>query len=193
MHKLCCSLAFFLYLAIGLATASQKTSEVQRLFAELMQPTTTDNAAHAILELANRDQGARGYVVQRLPEIIEKRPTDPIWINAVRLAGRLKASETVAALMKALPRGNVGQGTVTISEYMRLDTDLVGKALAEIGDASVAPLAEVLKHSDQSSRHRAAIILLNINSTLSRKVLRDDLQTEKDPSIRKLIESELNS
>jgi HEAT repeat protein len=184
--------AFIVCGLTALAARSQKTPDVRKLFAEFNQHKTTDTATQRILELARKDQHAREYLVQRLPAIIRDRPSDQIWLNAVRLTGALKATETIPVLMQALSRGITG-GTLTLGEYMRLDTDAVGKALAEIGDPSVAPLEDVLKHSDQSSRHRAALILLNINSTLSRKVLQDDLQTENDPSIRKLIEGELHS
>lgn len=190
MKRLSCLLVFMCG-AAALATGSQNVHDVQKLFTDLIQPKTTDTAAQRILELASKDRHAREYVVRRLPAIIRDRPSDEVWLNAVRLAGPLRASEAVPALTQALSRGMTG-GTLTLAEYMRLDTDVVGKALAEIGDPSVPAVADVLRKGDRNMRQRAALILLNIKTPMSQKALSDHLPNEKDQDIRKLIEASYN-
>ncbi len=172
----------------SLTAGAQETTNVRRLFDELNRPKTTAAAARRILELAGRDQNARTYVVQRLPAMIRDGEVGPVWLNAVRLAGQLKSSEAVSVLMDALSRGNVDQGSVTMAEYMHLDTDVVAKALAEIGDPSVPAVASLVKLGDKNARHRAVLILLNINTSVSKKALSDYLPNERDPDIKKLIE-----
>lgn len=190
MHKLrsFSSVVVFMLAMTSLAAASQETLGVRKLFSELSQPLSTDAAAHGILELASRDPNARAYVAQRLPAMIKDKEVGPVWLNAVRLAGELKLPETIPALMEAFSRGGIGQGSVTISEYMRLDTDVVAKALAEIGDASVPVVAGLLRQDDKDKRHRAVLILLNINTPASKKALGEHLPNETDPDVKKLIQ-----
>ncbi len=71
---------------------------------------------------------------------------------------------------------------------MRLETDHVGKALSEIGDPAVPALANLLDHSDQTTRRRVALILWNIDSPSSRRVMHEDLPHETDPAIKQLTE-----
>jgi hypothetical protein len=77
------------------------------VFAEFSQQETTDTAANDILELASGDRQAREYVVLRLPAMIRGRPSDRVWLNAVRLAGALQVAEAVPALTQALSRGAI--------------------------------------------------------------------------------------
>jgi len=184
-------LSVFMCCGLGAVVAgSQKRPDVRKLYAEFTQEETTDTAAQGILELARKDLHAREYLVQKLPSIIRGRPSGRVWLNAVRLAGALKAVETVPALTQALSRGPTG-GTLTLGEYMRLETDAVGKALADIGDPSVPALATVLRQGDHPMRQRATLILLNIETAAARKALSEHLPDERDLEIRDLIEHEL--
>jgi len=137
----------------------------------------------------NIDPSVRLSLAQKLPLMIQKSATDSVWVNAVRLSGELRLSEAVPALTKALSHCSVSKGTVTLAEYMRLDTDLVGNALAQIGDPSIPSLTEILRTGSKSQRHRATLILLKMNSSLSEKTLKDHLFHEGDPDIRALIEN----
>jgi hypothetical protein len=77
-------------------------------------------------------------VVEKLPGMIDKPKSDEIWLNAVRLAGRLKASEAVPSLQRAFSRRQLGRpANTTLGAEMQLDDDVVAKALAEIGEPSV--------------------------------------------------------
>jgi HEAT repeat protein len=184
-------LFFALFIRIGVCTPNtkQRTTDIAKLLAALNQPDTTDEAVKTILDLAAKDPSVRPSLAQKLPAMIQKSATDSVWVNIVRLSGQLRLPEAVPALTKALSHPGVSKGTVTLGEYMRLDTDVVGNALAQIGDPSIPSLTEILRTGSKSPRHRAALILLKINSNLSEKALKDHLSHEADPDIRALIEN----
>lgn len=172
---------------LSLPTAPQRTPDIVTLFTQLKNVSTTNNASQEILRAAGQDHAAREYIVERLPDLIDRPTLDQVWRNAVRLAGELKASNAVQPLMQVLPRSPF-QPSILIGSAMSLDADAVGKALCEIGDPAVPGLANLLEHADKTSRRRAARILWNIDSSSSRKVLRDDLQHETDPEIKRFTE-----
>lgn len=179
-------------LALASTRAAQKPSDVSSLFAQLGQPSTTDRAARQILEVSSKYPDVRQYIVEKLPGMIDKTEIDKVWFNAVRLAGHLKASETVPSLQRAFSRGQLGRpaGT-TLGAEMQLDDDVVAKALAEIGEPSLPAVKAFLKSNDRKERRRAVLILLNMDALESRKVLEEHLPHETDPKITKLIESGL--
>ncbi len=170
-----------------------QTSDIQTLFAQLNQPSSTDRAARKILEVASKNPEARNYVADRLPEMIQKLATDERWKNAVRLAGQLKAVETVPSLANAMRRGPIGPPAQTFTEEERLVDDIVGQALAQIGDPAVPALAEFLKLDKLELRRRAARILVHINSPRSRTVLSDHLPEENDARLKTWIRLRLKS
>jgi HEAT repeat protein len=133
-------------------------------------------------------------VVEKLPGMIDKPKSDEIWLNAVRLAGRLKASEAVPSLQRAFSRGQLGRpANTTLGAEMQLDDDVVAKALAEIGEPSVPAVRNFLKSGDRKARRRAVLVLLNMNAPEARNVLQEHLPHETDPRIKDLIESGLRS
>jgi HEAT repeat protein len=172
--------------------AAQNVPSISRLFDQLCQPSSSDHAAGQIQQTASKDPAARQYIVERLPGMIDKPQVDKVWRNAVRLAGNLKASETIPSLQNAFSRGQLGRpaGT-TLGSEMQLDDDIVAKALAEIGEQSIPAVKSLLGNEDPQARRRAVLILLNMNGAAARKVLEDQLQRETDPKIRRLIESSL--
>jgi hypothetical protein len=180
--------------ALASTRAAQKPPDVSSLFAQLSQANTTDRAARQILEVASQYPDVRQYIVEKLPGMIDKTEIDKVWLNAVRLAGHLKASETVPSLQRAFSRGPLGRpaGT-TLGAEMQLDDDVVAKALAEIGEPSLPAVKAFLKSSDRKDRRRAVLILLNMDAPESRKVLEEHLPHETDPKITRLIESGLRS
>lgn len=178
----------------GAANRAQVIPQVRRLAAELSQPKTTDRALREIPDLVKNDAAGRQYVVQRLCELIRKRNTDEVWLNAVRLAGQLRASETIPLLQEALSRGPVGGPmNTTFTTQMRLDDDLVAKALSQIGDPAIPVAMNLLGSPDKKARRRAVLILGNTDTPAARKVLQDRLSHETDARIRELIESGLRS
>ena len=194
MYKACWVLICVVFLILSASTLAQNAPDVRVLFAQLNQTKTTDRAAQGVLDIAGKDSNAREYVVQRLSQMIDKTEIDKVWLNAVRLAGHLKASETVPSLQRAFSRGQLGRpaGT-TLGAEMQLHDDVVAKALAEIGEPSLPAVKAFLKSSDRKDRRRAVLILLNMDAPESRKVLEEHLPHETDPKITRLIESGLRS
>lgn len=180
--------------ALASTRAAQRPPDVSSLFAQLGQANTTDRATRQILQFAGKYPDVRQYMVEKLPGMIDKKEIDKVWLNAVRLAGRLKASETVPSLQRAFSRGQLGRpaGT-TLGAEMQLDDDVVAKALAEIGEPSLPAVRVFLKSSDQKDRRRAVLILLNMDAPDARKLLQEQLPRETDPRIKDLIESGLRS
>ena len=181
-------------LSINIASPTQQTSEIRKLFTQLNEPSTTDTAARQILDVASKDAEARQYIVRRLPELIDKqKPEDLVWQNAVHLAGQLNASEAVPSLLKAFPLGRVGGPmNTTFGTEMRLDDDIVSKALAEIGDPAIPAVSNLLATGDKDTRRRAVLILRNMHSPAAHKVLRERLPHEPDKVIKELIETGLS-
>jgi hypothetical protein len=61
------------------------------------EASTCGGSLKADLAIGRRDPEARKYVVQKLPDMIRSAQNEP-WLVAVRLAGELKATETIPAL-----------------------------------------------------------------------------------------------
>jgi len=180
---------------LGTNNPAQEPPDIHKLFAQLNELGTTDRAAIEILKAASEDTSARQYIVRKLPGMINKQKSeDEIWQNAVRLAGQLKASETIPPLLKALSLGPAGGPmNTTFGVQMRLDDDIVAKALSQIGDPAVPAVTNLLKSGERKARRRAVLILLNMDSAASRKVLQDQVQRETDPDLRDFIERSLHS
>jgi hypothetical protein len=180
------------FLVLAVTARPQQQADIQGLYLKLGQPETSDEAARHILSMAETDAVARGYIAQRLPAMIKQSGIGPVWQNAVRLAGQLRANEATPQLVNALGRGAVGgDGTHTMSRNARLEDDIVAKALAQIGDPAVPSVARLLKNSDRYVRLRMIWILININTDLSRKAMRDHLKVETDPAAKSLIQEKL--
>lgn len=194
MYKQFCLALILMCAAARQSSPPQKTPDIKTLFAQLSDPKTTGHSAQQILRKASTDSGARDYIAERLPDLIEKPEMDEVWTNAVKLAGQLKASNAVPVLIRVLPRSPFRPNVILFGEMLSLDTDPVGKALHEIGDPAVPALANVLEHgSDRMDRWRAARILWNIDSPLSQKIMHDDLQHETDPAIKQFTDGRSRS
>lgn len=194
MYRTYLMMVFLMSSALAPGCAAQNVSNASRLFIQLGQPSTTDRAARQIVQAASKDPDVRQYVVERLPGMIDKPEVDKVWLNAVRLAGKLKASETIPSLQKAFSRGQLGRpAATTLGAEMQLDDDVVAKALSEIGEPSIPAVRDFLNSDDHTVRRRAVLILLNMNASEARKALQEHLQRESDPRIKNLIESGLRS
>jgi HEAT repeat protein len=196
MNRFCYVFTFVLIAASGLAQTASRTSI---LYEELIQPSTTNAAAPQLFDLAKNDPAAREFLAAKLSSLIVNRPTDPVWANAVRLAGQLKLSSALPSLKQALSRppkrggyDATGPSFYTFSRGAKLDFDIVGRAFADIGDQSVPTVADILSTGDSIARKRATWILANINSPAAQKAMRDHLPSESDPAIKELIEQFLH-
>jgi hypothetical protein len=181
----------------------QTTPKIAELYDRLIRPSETNAAAPEILEMARNDSKDRDFLVGKLPSLVvdllpprDARTGNPVWLNAVRLVGQLKIVEAIPALTQGLSRQEMGggyddkyHGGFTMGAGVTLGYDIVGRALADIGDPSVSVLADNLSNGDFPARRRAIWILWNVNSPAARKIMRDHLPTEIDPRLSGLIEN----
>ena len=178
--------------------------QIGELYDKLIQPSETTSAAAEIAQLAKNDPAARDFLASKLPSlIVDLLPSDgpqtasPVWLNAVRLAGQLKIVAAFPALKQALSRPEMFggydfkyEGASTFAIEAKLTYDIVGRALADIGDPSVPVLKQYLQQTaDPTARKRAVWILVNIDSPASQKAMEDHIFIENDPLVRGLIES----
>jgi HEAT repeat protein len=177
--------------AVGSVHAQQNaTPDIKTLMERLNQGRAPDPLPRIIL-LSNRDPSAREYVIQKLPEMI-RGPKSDAWLDAIRLAGALKANETIPALSEAmLLPPSMAKANLTFYRIMQLDGDIVAKALSQIGDPTIPAVTRLLRSKDSSIRGRAILILINIGSPLARKALEHQRSLESSPENVKLIDGSL--
>jgi HEAT repeats len=178
--------------ALSIAVRAQQPQDFSSLYVQLNQTSTTDRAAKQILEAARQDPTVRQQAAEKLPEMIDKPEINEVWLNAVRLAGKLKATEAVPSLQKAFLLGKLDIGrpvAMTFGTEVVLGDDAVARALAEIGDPSLQAVRGFLKNDDPKMRRRAVLILTNINSPASRSLLEEHLPNETDTRLKDWIES----
>jgi HEAT repeat protein len=153
--------------------------------------TVRADTVSQILEISRKDPRAREYVVQKLPELI-RRPMSDVWLDAIRLAGKLKAKEAIPALQEALSRPPIAaERSITFAGVERLDNDIVAKALSQIGDPAIPAVVNLLNSPVKGTRGRGVLILRNIGSPAARKTLQERLRNEPDPEVKKLIQDSL--
>jgi HEAT repeat protein len=190
----------FIFVCLAFATLDATSAQrppnpnIRSLMAQLSDIRTTSRDVGAqVLEVARNDSDARDYVVHSLPGMIQAA-TDEVWLNAVWLAGQMKATEAVPSLMQAMSRRSFPAETfITGGGVMRLDHDIVAKALSQIGDPAIPSVSNLLKSAEAGTRGRAILILRNMNSPAARNVLRDHLSGETDQSLKEWIKEALKS
>jgi hypothetical protein len=187
----------FFFPLLGVPVRAQ--TDISALYAQLTQPSTTDTAARAIADEANRDPAVKEFVAKRIPSLLVsgRRNEGQVWRNAIRLAGQLKVVGAVPALKGAFSLGPIRGGydnessEIILGKYSHLQFDIVARALADIGDPSIPSVADVLSHGDAADRRRAVYILLNINSPVANQAMRNHLYAEQDAGIRDMIQNVL--
>ena len=92
MRRYCWILICVAFAAQGATDAQTAPSrDIPSLMTELSDVRTIRrDTVEQILKLARNDPHAREYVVQKLPELI-RRPQSDVWLDAIRIAGRLKS------------------------------------------------------------------------------------------------------
>jgi hypothetical protein len=98
----------------------------------LNSPETSNAAAHHIVQVVKDDPEAREYITERLPDVIDKAELDRVWLNAVRLSGRLRAANSVVPLIRVLPRSPYKQTILTFGTAWNLDSDPVVNRCAKL-------------------------------------------------------------
>jgi HEAT repeat protein len=200
MNRPICVFTVALTLVAVSVGAFAQTPNISTLYGQLLQSSETNSAARQIAQIAKNDAAARSYLASRVPSVIngDRSENDPVWANAVRLAGQLKIAEAVPALVQALSKPAVAggydstaTGVATSTTITKLVYDIVGRALADIGDASIPALARILANGDFDARRRVFWILVNIESPAANQALRDHLPNETNPMMKGGIEHQL--
>jgi len=189
---LVCNLAAFAA-PVEIRAQVTPTPDIRVLMEQLNDVRTVRrDTVNQILKIARKDPRARKYVVQKLPDLIG-RPESDVWLDAIRLAGKLKATEVIPALQQAMSRRPFpAEPYITGGGMMRLDHDIVAKTLSQMGDPAIPSVVDFLKSPDKGTRGRAVLILRNMGTPASRKALRHHLEHETDPELKKLIQDSLH-
>ena len=191
----CCCVAILFAFATqsGIRAQTDSAPDIRILIGQLNDDRTVQrDTVKQIVEMARKDPHAREYVVQKLPELI-RRPQSDVWLDAIRIAGRLKAKEAIPALQEAMSRPPIpAEPYITGGGMMRLDHDIVAKTLSQMGDPAIPSVVDFLKSPDKGTRGRAVLILRNMGTPASRKALRHHLEHETDPELKKLIRDSLH-
>jgi HEAT repeat protein len=186
-------IGFTLVPAHSAGAQTDQVPNIRDLMAQLSDVrTTSPDVARQVLLVVKKDASSRDYVVQRLPNLI-KGPDSDVWINAVHLAGQMKALEAIPSLQKAMSRRPIpSQSYSSAAMESNLGGDIVAKALSQMGDGAVPFVEDLLENGDELMRDRCVAILTNINTPASRKALREWLPHETEPSLKDLIRSALH-
>ena len=185
-------LAFAFVLLSAVCAQDNPTADIRVLVDQLDTPNAKKDTFDKVVKLAKQDPRAREYVVQKLPQMI-REPNSELWLDAVRLAGKLKAKEAIPALREAMSRPPVPAETYfTFGGIWRLNGDIVAKALFQIGEPAIPAVATLLKSEDSTIRGRALLILRNIGTPAARRVMADQLPRETDRENREIIEDTLS-
>lgn len=194
--RFCCRTVILLVFVSLNGTFAQTDSapDIRFLMEQLNDDRTVQrDTVEQILELARKNPQARAYVVQKLPDLI-RRPQSDVWLDAIRVAGKLKAREAIPALLEAMSRPQMpAEANLTFAGIERLDNDIVAKTLCQIGDPAIPSTVDLLKSADGRTRARAILILRNIGTPAARKALQNRLRHETDPEVKKLIRDSLRS
>jgi hypothetical protein len=168
--------------------------DIRTLMEQLANPKTAQpDTFKKIVELARKDPHAREYVLQKLPDMI-RGPESDAWLDAIRLADKLKAKEAIPALQEVMSRPPFpAEPYLTFGGLMTLDNDIVAKTLSRIGDPAIPAVSNQLRSGDAGMRYRAVLILRNIGSPAAHNILQDRLAHETNPDIKKLIADSLYS
>lgn len=190
MRTLMTLLAGCLLLNAAVWSDAQAKSEMKALIAELQVDETSDQATSQISQVAVHDADARRIVASNVPSIVQGH-RGRVQLNAARLAGVLKITEAIPALVDMLKDPMTRGGVVTFYDSITLGDDAAGRALATIGQPAIPAVTPLITNPDLATRYRAVLVLGNMNLPEADVVLRDHLPREDDNGIRSYIQFEL--
>jgi len=194
MNKIKIVSVVFLIMCFDFRCFAQDLSRYATLLQQLQAAETTDDASKEWLKLAKSDPSAKQYLAAHLSSLIEKVDVhygmvdSKSWKNSVQLAGELQLVEVAPVLAKWLSVNTNSSLTTGLSQGVRLEDNLPGKALAQIGDPSIPALKEVLNHGTQLERLRAIYVLKVIASPQAKSALAEHLDNEPDQQLKDFIQ-----
>lgn len=152
-------------------------------------------AAMQLVRLGKDSPSALKFLGIHLPPLLEKNMVgsdaymEPVWGNGFMVAGKLKMTQAIPALIKHLT--DITSPVVGISyNYMFRNREAVW-ALIGMGPPAVPPLRDVLQQGGPLRREAVAFILGRIGSAQAKNALNAALNRESDPGVKRRIEEAL--
>jgi hypothetical protein len=142
-----------------------------------------------LLAVAGESAEARAEVIERLLDVVEdpaaqdESPIADAWMIAVKVLGKLRATEALDVLVDNLDR--TGQNGELISIHIKP----VYSALVDIGEPAVPKVIEALSHPKRAVRMEAAWVLFSINKDQAKTALELSCQSEKDEEVKQRFKS----
>lgn len=174
--------------ALEVAVVSAQGRSIPDLFLKLKSNETAANAARQIRALSRTDPAVKEYLRQNLAPVIDAGPShtatqwpDPVWLNAVRLAGELKIDEAAQSLAKWISVRDSPVMTLSAESYLR--DSPAGHALVQIGDPAIPSLQKVLNQGNDDERWESSRALLLIDTPQALAVLREHITRETDETL----------
>lgn len=172
----------------------QNPRQVDELIAELYQPDTTVQASASLLAFAEKDRAITERLSRDLPAMLLNASDVRIVWSEASLAGKLKIRTAMPVLIALLDKANLAYGRAhTLSSLSRLDEDPVGRALYDLGPASIQPLGLALQSEHGTVRMRAASVLTLYNNSQAFKLLEDHIDSEPDLDIKRYIKANVQA
>jgi PBS lyase HEAT-like repeat len=174
--------------APDVAVVAAQGRSIPDLFLKLKSNETAGSAARQLLSLSRSDPAVKEYLRRNLPPVIDAEPShtadqwpDPVWLNAVRLAGELKIEEAAPSLAKWISVRN--SPIVSLSAESYLKDSPAGHALVQIGNPAIPALQKVLNQGNDDERWESTRALHLIGTPEAVAVLREHLNSETDESL----------
>ena len=188
--KVCHAIASLFTCIVGVVfvAAAQQQPDAAILFQQLQAPETQDRAEQMLLARGASDPSVRNYLVEKLPDFIAAgAKKSQAWSSAVRLAGGLKIVEAAPALTKWVAKDEAGDTSIGV--HLRLQDDLAGAALVQIGDPAVPAIATALESAPPEQRLKLYLALNLIDSPKAKATMISRLNREDDPHCNDVLTS----
>ena len=189
-------LVLFLSAVLTNLRAQEKTN-LEQTFENLQSSNglVSHAAARQLVKLGKSSPSVRKFLEVHLPALLEKNLPgsdaymEPLWQNGFMVAGKLKITQAIPALLKHLT--DKTSPVVGISyNYMFRNREAVW-ALIDMGPPAVPALTGVLRHGNPLRREAAAFVLGRIGNAQARDALNGARKQEQDASVKKRIEEAL--
>jgi hypothetical protein len=170
------------------AAVSAQGRSIADLFLKLKSNETAGSAARQLLSLSRSDPAVKEYLRRNLPPVIDAGPShtadrwpDPVWMNAVRLAGELKIEEAAPSLAKWISVRD--SPIVSLSAESYLKDSPAGHALVQIGNPAIPAVQMALNRGNDDERWESSRALILIDTPQALAVLREHVTHETDDTL----------
>ena len=176
---------------LSLPLYSQETTTANLL--RKLQAAPSASSAEQQLERRGLTNAADLRLIDaRLPKLLSTEKNLNELRTYAKLAGSLRLQSTISPLCQLLTRPTEDLLSTGIYRYMELQNDPFGYALVQIGSPAVGQVSALLRVQDVETRSRAIRILIKIDTPESRAELREARTTEKDTSMKNIMDGYLS-